>query len=201
MRPNEYKNLEQDKLFKRRYLGKILWWKNFLLIAPSLLIFIGIAGVLYVAQGDSINPYYMIPYAVVFLMGAIWLKAVKKHLQDKILNDKERFLVCASRAIGDTGGYYYFIFSKDSKRHNELLINKLAESMDISSLTAEQISLAKKGITEISTEEEETPVYLIAKSINSVLRTNRENIRTGITPLLYISPKNVFVVRRKDLPK
>lgn len=201
MRPNEYKNLEQDQLFKRRYLGNILWWKNFLLIAPSLLVFIGLAGVLYMAQDGQIKSWYVVPYVVVFVLGLIWVKAVKKYLQDKLLKDKERFLACAARSIGDKGGYYYFIFTKDSKRHNEALINQLAAEVDINNLTAEDLTTAKKQMVEIKTSEQETPIYIKAFTKGNISRTNSQQIGIGITPLLYVSPKNIFVIRKKDLPK
>lgn len=201
MKPNEYKNLELDQIFKRRYLGNILWWKNFLLIAPSLLIFIGLAGILYIAQDGEIKTWYIAPYVAIFLMGIIWLKAIKKHLQDKLLKDKERFLVCAARSVGIEGGYHYFIFSKDSKRHNEILINQLAETTQLTEISHDQLNMAKKQMTEIQTREEETPIYLKAFSVNNVQKTNKENLGKGITPLLYVSPKNIFVIRRKDLPK
>lgn len=201
MKPSQYKDMETDLLFKRRYLSKIAWWKSILLIAPTLLLFVGIAGVIYVVQNEAIASWYMIPYAVVFVMGAAWLKAVKKHLQDKLLKDNERFLVCAARAIADKGGYYYFIFTKESKRHNEALINKLGEEIDFTSLSDDDLLAARKRIIEVATQEEESTIYIKAVSVNNVLKTNRENLRTGITPLLYVSPTNVFVIRRKDLPK
>ena len=152
-------------------------------------------------QNDKLWDWYSIPYIAILVIGAIWLKAIKNHLQKKILNDKDKFLTCAARAIGDKGGYYYFIFSTGSKRHNETLINQLAESLDINSISEEQLSASKKQMVEISTMETETTIYMKAISVNRVLKTNRENIRTGVTPLLYISPKDIFVIRRKDLVK
>lgn len=201
MKPSKYKELEVDQLFKRHYLNKIIWWKDFLLVAPALLIFIGIAGVIYMGQNDNLWNWYSVPYIAVLIIGSIWLKAIKKHLQKKLLDDKDKFQACAARAIGDKGGYYYFIFSTGSKRHNETLINQLAESLDINSISEEQLSASKKQMVEISTMETETTIYMKAISVNRVLKTNRENIRTGVTPLLYISPKDIFVIRRKDLVK
>lgn len=199
MKPSQYKELENDKSFKRYYLNKTLWWINYLFVAPALLLFIGLAGIMHMGYSDRLWNWYAIPYIAVFLIGTIWLKAIKKHVQGKILEDRDIYLVCAAQAVFDTDGRYYFIFSKDSKRHNEVLINKLAEGLSKESFADSEIQLAKKQMVEISTSEEDTQIYLRGISVNKVNKTNRKNIKEGITPLLYITPKEIFVVRNKDL--
>ena len=117
------------------------------------------------------------------------------------MDNKERYIVCSGRAVFDVEGRYYFIFSKDSKRHNETLINKLAEKLSQESFGPEIIQKAKSQAVEISLPEEDTPICLKAIHVNKVLKANSENVRVGITPLLYVSAKEIFVVRNKDLKK
>lgn len=199
MKPSQYKELENNKSFKRYYLNKTLWWINYLFVAPALLLFIGLAGIMHMGYSDRLWSWYAIPYIAVFLIGTIWLKAIKRHVQTKILEDRNMYLICAAQAIFEAEGRYYFIFSKDSKRHNEVLINKLAGELSKESFTRDEIQRAKKQMVEISTSEEETQIYLKGISVNKVNRANVRNIKEGITPLLYVSSKEIFVVRNKDL--
>lgn len=199
MKPSEYKKLEEDKNFKRYYMRKTMWWKSFLLLAPTCLLFIGLAGILHMAYNDRIWTLYSIPYIIVFALGTIWLKGIKKYIQNKILSKKDSYLACAAKNLGDNKGRYYFIFSKDNKRHNENLINQLAEELNLESFTEEQLNQAKKTAIAITTSETETQMYLRGLTVGYVLKANRQNISGGITPLLYVSEKDVFVIRHKDL--
>lgn len=199
MKSSQYKELEKDKKFKKYYLQKTSWWQDYLLVPSIPLLFIGLAGIMYMASNDRLWTWYTIPYILIFIFGTILLKGAKKHVQGKILSNKGSFLACAARAIGDKEGRYYFIFSKSNKRHNESLINDLADNLSIDSFTEEELSKAKKEKTAISTTEEDTQIYLVGIKVDKVLKTNKENLGTGITPLIYISPKEVFVIRNKDL--
>lgn len=199
MKPSDYQKLEADKNFKRHYMNKTLWWKSFLLLAPACLLFIGLAGIMYMAYNERLWTLYSVPYILVFALGTVWLKAIKKYIQDRLLRKLGSYLACAGKSLGNYQGRYYFIFCKDSKRHNELLINSLSDHIKLESLSSEQLSIAKKAAIEIETAETDSPIYLKAFSVSKVLKTNRENISEGITPLLYISAKDVFVIRNKDL--
>ncbi len=198
MRPLEYKKLEDNKTFKRYYMRKTKWWKSFLLLAPTLLLFVGLAGILHMAYNDRIWTLYCLPYIIVFALGTIWLKGIKKYIQDKLVSQSHSYLACAAKSLGEKGGRHYFIYSKDNKRHNETLISRLADELDLDNLTKEQIEEAKKASIKIETSETETPIYLKAIATNLVLKANRENLASGITPLLYISLQDVFVIRNKD---
>ncbi len=202
MRPTEYQKLEDNKAFKRYYLSKTLWWTEYAFVPPALLIFIGLAGVIHMAYNELLWSWRGAPYVLVFALGAIWLKATKRHVQNKILGDKSKYLLCAGRAVFDAEGRYYFIFSKDSKRHNETLMNKLAGTLSQDSFTADQLKEAKKKAIKISVDgDTDAEVYLRGIQVSSVLKANRANITDGITPLIYVSDKGVFVVRNKDLKK
>lgn len=199
MKPSEYKKLEDNKPFKRYYMNKTLWWKNFLIIAPASLLFIGLAGIMHMSYNDRLWTLYAVPYIVVFALGTIWLKGIKKYIQDKLLSKQDMYLACASRSLGNYKGRYYFIFSKDNKRHNEVLINQLADELSLDSFSDEQLSQAKKAAIEIETSEKETQMYLRGLTVGYVEKANKQSISVGITPLLYVSLKDVFVIRDKDL--
>lgn len=201
MKPSQYQELEKNKEFKKYYLNKTLWWIDYLFVPPALLLFIGLAGILHMSYNDRLWSFFSLPYILVFFLGAVWLKSIKRNVQNKILAEDDKYLVCAGRVLFDAEGRYFFIFSKDSKRYNETLINKLGETLSEESFDREMIQKAKTEAVEIPLPEEDTPIYLKAIHVNKVLRANRQNVRTGVTPLLYISPKEVFVVRSKDLKK
>lgn len=199
MKPSEYKKLEDNKPFKRHYMNKTLWWKNFLIIAPACLIFIGLAGIMHMSYNDRLWTLISIPYIVVFALGTIWLKAIKKYIQDRILSKTDSYLACAAKNLGNYKGRYYFVFSKDSKRHNEPLINQLGQELSIDSFSEEQLNSAKKASIEIETSEKETQMYLRGLTVGYVTKANKQSVSEGITPLLFVSLKDVFVIREKDL--
>lgn len=199
MKPSDYKKLEDNTTFKRYYMRKTAWWKSFLLLAPTLLLFVGLAGIMHMAYNDRIWTLYCLPYIIVFALGTIWLKGIKKYIQETLINRSGSFLVCAGRSLGESKGRHYFIYSKENKRHNEVLINKLAEELTIESFSEEQLEQAKKSSIAIEVADIDTEMYLRAIPTNDVLKANRENIAIGITPLLYISSKDMFVIRNKDL--
>lgn len=199
MKPSDYKKLEDNTTFKRYYMRKTAWWKSFLLLAPTLLLFVGLAGIMHMAYNDRIWTLYCLPYIIVFALGTIWLKGIKKYIQETLINRSGSFLVCAGRSLGESEGRHYFIYSKENKRHNEVLINKLAEELTIESFSEEQLEQAKKSSIAIEVTDIDTEIYLRAIPTNDVLKANRENIAIGITPLLYISSKDMFVIRNKDL--
>lgn len=202
MRPTEYQKLEDNKAFKRYYLSKTLWWAEYAFVPPALLMFIGLAGIMYMAYNESLWGWTGVPYILVFVLGAIWLKAIKKYVQTKILEDKTKYLLCAGRALFDLDGRYYFIFSKGSKRHNETLINKLTESLSVESFTSENLKIAKSRAINIPIDrDDDVEIFLKAIPISNVNKANNENIGGGIIPLLYISDKDIFVARNKDLKK
>lgn len=199
MTPSQYKDLEKDKKFKRYYLSKTLWWINYIFVPPSLVLFIGLAGVMHMGYNDKLYTWTALPYILVFVLGAIWLKAAKHNVQGKILDDDSKFLACAACSVFSAKGKYFFIFSTDSKRHNENRINKLAEELTEDSFSEEQKKEAEKSPVEISIPKDDSKIYLKAITINKVKRANIANLGTGITPLLYLSSKDIFVIRNKDL--
>lgn len=199
MKAKSYKELERDKSFKRRYLSKTIWWNSFTFVPPALVLFIGLAGILFLRENDKLISWFTIPYIVLFLLGAIWFKVAKKHVQDKELTDPNKFLVCASRLVDSRYGYHYFVVSFDEKRHDEAWIKKIGDDLSLDSFKEEDLKRAKKKPIKVENAEICHPIFLKAFQMNHVLKTNARDLDKGITPLLYVSENNIFVIRNKDL--
>lgn len=195
MKPTDCLKLENDNTFKGKYLRMISWWKTTLIIPPILILFTGIIGLIYCLKADLLISVYSIPYIIIFLLGTIWFKGLKKYLFKSKLNDKNAFKVCLSGILARENGYTYLVFSKDQKRHNEHFINKA--SSDISNKNIDLSTIKNSQATPIDNIEDTE--ILLTKISNGKLKksiANTENINS--IPLLYINSKNIFVILKKD---
>lgn len=171
------------------------WWRTPLIIAPILILFTGIIGLIFCLKSDLLLSLYSIPYIAIFLLGTIWFKAIKKHLLKSKLKDTEAFRVCLSKSIANENGYAYLIFTNGQKRHNEHFINKI--STEISNQNIDKAKI-KSGRTSTLKQTEEAEL-LITKISNNKLKKSIANISLDSTiPLLFIDNKNTFVILKRD---
>lgn len=196
---SDYKSLEKDVKFKRAYLNKIPWWKSALLISPSLLLFVGVVGIIHFSRIELLYSWRSVPYIAIFLLGALWLRYIKSHLQKKILNKGKSFLCCMGSVIGEKNGYYYFLFTKDDKRHHSHWIQKIASSIDFSQISEELLLKAEKEVVSLplSNDNDESKLYLRAIAKNVVTKEYKTIDNKTIVPLVYISDKYVFPGKQK----
>lgn len=200
MQAGDYKKLENNKALKRIYLNKTLWWLKLAMLSPVLLIFIGLAGVIHFIRLELTSNYLMYVYAVVFVLGLVWLKYVKRYLQDKALTDVELINIVPSLKLTTKSGRDYLLFLQGGKRHNEALLKKLHESFDQSRLD-EIIYNKSKKTPQLLELIDDSSLYLIAVGKVQVARAYKNCSIPNFLPLILIDKKDTFVIKAKDINK
>lgn len=200
MQVGDYKKLENNKALKRIYLNKTLWWLKLAMLSPVLLIFIGLAGVIHFIRLELTSNYLMYAYAAVFILGLIWLKYVKRYLQDKALTDVERINIVPSLKLTTKSGRDYLLFLQGDKRHNETLLNKLKESIDESSIDEVIYNKAKKMPQHIELLDDSS-LYLTAIGKVQIVRAYKNSSIPNFIPLILIDKKEIFAIKAKDINK
>lgn len=123
MNNDRINKLENNYKFKKNVFGKGIW-KNYSFIPPSLLLFVGILGIMYLLQMDKLLTWHSIPFFAVFLAGTIWFKATKKYLIEKKISEATSFLVCLCVPFGRKGNDSVFLFSTGKNRNNKYYLEK-----------------------------------------------------------------------------
>lgn len=200
MQVGDYKKLENNKPLKRIYLNKTLWWLKLAMLSPVLLIFIGLAGVIHFIRLELTSNYFMYAYAAVFILGLIWLKYVKRYLQDKALTDVERINIVPSLKLTTKSGRDYLLFLQGDKRHNEALLKKLKESIDESSIDESIYNKAKKVPQHIELLDDSS-LYLTAIGKVQIVRAYKNSSIPNFIPLILIDKKEIFAIKAKDINK
>lgn len=201
MKPSDCVQLEKSKPFKRDYMKGVYWWKSILIIAPACFLFVGLAGVLYLLEQQMLVTWYVIPYIVFFVLGTIWLKAVKKYLQDKTLNAEGAFLVCMAARFLEKDGYVSVVFTTGDKRHDNHFIKKIANklSSDNNFSEADMAASRKKAICGHD-DELDVDFYIRTYFHANLTRRNIQWRDQDTFPVLYINPKKVEVIKKRDFP-
>lgn len=200
MKTNDYAKLEKDYDFKRSYLNKTLWWKSILMVAPICFLFAGLVGILYLFNSDLLVSFYTIPYLILFVIGTIWLKAMKKHIQKAAMAKEGAFHVCLAASVGDKDGYTYAIFVNNTRRYDKYYITNLAKGISLHDILAKNNAPFKKEAIMIHDEESDTDMYMRAYQKKEIAKKNIGwSTDEGYFPVLYINDKDVPVIKRKDL--
>lgn len=199
MKPQDYAKLEGDYSFKISYLSKTPWWKTILIVAPICLLFVGLVGIIYILKQDMLVSLYTIPYLALFVVGTIWLKAIKRHIFKTKINTPDSFLVCLARPIHEKDNKVFSVFITDSHRHNSYYIKNLGEKIELEELIKKDSSLEKKGIHSIYDETSESHLFLFVSDAKDINKKNVNWDKEETFPLLYIDKDYTFVVKAKDL--
>jgi len=198
MKPADYTKLENNKDFKKKYLGLTSWWKNILIIPSILFLFLGLFGMLYLMHHDSLISYYAIPFIVAFMIGTIWFKSVKRHIYNTMLNDESGFKVCAGGLVHAEKGFTYLILINGQKRHNEHFIQQLAKDIDKDNII---LLASKRKQTPILIQDKDIDYYAIAVPTSNISKYNPTRNETDSIPLLFVNSKKVLIIKGKDLHK
>ncbi len=202
MKPNDCAALEKDYNFKKSYLNKTLWWKNLSMLPPVLIMFIGLAGLLYLFQYDKLYSLYAIPYVLLFAIGTIWLKAMKRYLQKAAMAVPGAFHVCLAATIGEKKDVLYAIFVNNTRRYDKHYITNLAQNISLHEILSENKEPFLKKAVLIHDKESDTDIYVRAYSKKDVVKQNAGwSLDEGYFPVLFIDEKNVPVIKRKDLAR
>ncbi len=200
MKPNDYAALEKDSNFKKSYLSKTLWWKNLSMLPPVLIMFVGLAGLLYLFQYDKLYSLYAIPYILLFAVGTIWLKALKTYLQKAAMAAPEAFHVCLAATVGEKKDVLYAVFVNNTRRYDKYYITNLAQNVSLHEILSEYKEPFFKKAILIHDKESDTDIYVKAYEKKHVVKENAGwSLDEGYFPVLFIDEKNVPVIKRKDL--
>jgi len=196
MKQDDYSRLEKSYDFKRNYISETMWWASPAFIAPALLLFVGLAGIIYLLRSDMLVSLYIIPYLLIFMVGTVWLKALKKHIQKGMINKEGSFLVSIAHPVMQKNGYVYAIFTTDRYRHNKHYLNNTVKALAENNKSDNNI--ARKKAIEMHEEENNTDFYLKAFPIKDIQKRNKNWNSDENFPVLYISEKHVSIIKEKD---
>lgn len=199
MRAEDYAKLEKDYSFKRSYLNNTPWWRNILMIPPILLLFIGLAGILYLFHLDKLVSLYIIPYLVLFVIGTILLKAIKRHIQKTKMTETGAFHVCLAKPIWEKSGLVYVVFVNDTHRHNKHYINNLASNIPAEDLAGKYGLSPKDKSLLIHDNKINADYYIRIFEAKDIEKRNKSWREDYMFPVLYIDDKHTFVIKKKDL--
>lgn len=199
MKPNDYAKLEKDYSFKKSYLKNTPWWKTILMLPPTCFLFVGLIGILHLFNNEMLASWYIIPYLAFFVIGTIWLKAMKRHIQKTMMATEGSFHVCLAKSIGEKDGYVYSAFTNDSRRHDKYNIINIAKGLSLDEILSKQNEPFKKKTVLVQDEENGTNIYIRAYFNNDITKRNPDWRENELFPVLYISDKYTFIVKKKDL--
>ena len=199
MKPSDCVELENSKSFKRGYLKGIRWWKSILLIAPISFLFVGIAGIILLLEQQMLVNWRVIPYLAFFMGGTVLLKAIKKHLQDKILTAEGSFLVCQAAEFHEDAGYISVVFTNGDKRHNAHFVKSIAHKLSTENcLSDADMTASRKNPIAEHDEESDTDYYVRTYFHTDLSKRNMYWRDHDTFPVLYINPKKVEVIKKRD---
>lgn len=110
------------KLRKKIYEKNI--WKNYALVPPSIVIFAGVLGISYLLNLDKLFSVYTIPFALIFVIGTIWLKSTKKYLLNQKIEKSSELKVCLTIPFTKFEKEEFILFSTGSNRNNKYFLEK-----------------------------------------------------------------------------
>jgi len=206
MNVNNLSKLEKDIKFKKENFPKNFWYKQIAIYPPSAILFIALFGLVYLLNVDMLLTYYAIPFVLLLLLGAIWLKTVKKYITDTIIKKEEGFLVCLAQVFEEKKGFFYIVFDTSKKRHDKHQINNIAKhikaEMDTNNKDIMNAINSKRAtsVTPYNTElfkENEVFIKALPKTEILKLRPNC-NVNDHI-PIIFFNKKNIIVVKPKYL--
>jgi len=123
MNADKINKLEKNIKLKKKVFAKGVW-KNYAIVPPSLVLFCGILGIVYLLNIDKLISLYSIPFIAIFIIGTIWLKAVRRHLINKRISDNDTFLACMAILFRKEGNKKTILFSTSKNRNNKYYLEK-----------------------------------------------------------------------------
>ncbi|MDU1903258.1 MAG: hypothetical protein E6772_00630 [Dysgonomonas sp.] len=123
MNNDKINKLEKNDKLKKKVFGKNIW-KNYAMLPPSLLLFIGIFGLIYLLNLDLLISLYSIPFVILFILGTIWFKATKKYLINKKIAESQIFIVCLAIPLIKERKRTILVFSTGKNRNNKYYLEK-----------------------------------------------------------------------------
>lgn len=115
--------IEKNKKFKHYIFSKSIW-QNYAFVPPTLVLFGGLFGLLFLYQNDLLISWYSIPFIAIFTIGTIWFKSIRKYLINKKIKESDNFVICVTTPLINTNKNTLLLFTTNQNRHNVDFINK-----------------------------------------------------------------------------
>lgn len=145
MNNDNIQKLEQNIKFKKKILSKDIW-KNKAILPPSVIIFGGLFGIVYLMNLNLLISLYTIPFVILFAIGTIWIKSSKRYIVNQKLEKKNPFLICLALPLDDTKRKDVVIFCTSKNKLNRYYLEKKRKEI-----------LAKEDAIQTSLKHDEAP--------------------------------------------
>ncbi|NDW18180.1 hypothetical protein D0T53_04510 [Dysgonomonas sp. 216] len=190
MRASDLSKLEKDPKFRKASIPKMFWFKKPAIYPPSALLFVALLGLLYLLNIDSLITLQAIPFVVLLLLGAIWLKATKKHFQTSMFKKDGTFKLCLAQIFDEKDKNYYMVSTLSDKRHDKHFISDLGKKASIES---PEITHSESG------HNTENSVFIKAIKKTDILKLYPNKKIGDFIVLNYLDKQNVILVKPKYL--
>jgi hypothetical protein len=138
MNNDRISKLESSRALKKKVFAKGIW-KNYAIVPPAIVLFAGILGAVYLLNINQLISWAVVPFALIFILGTIWLKAVRRFLINNKISKANEFLVCLAIPFEGSGKSSTLLFSTGKNRNNKYYLEKEKKDM------AENTRLPKPG--------------------------------------------------------
>lgn len=123
MNADKIQRIEKDKKVRRKFYSKDVW-RNYAIVPPSGVLFVALFGFLYLFNMDLLLSWHAIPFAILLILGTIWLKATRKYIINQKMSGDTSFVICLSIPLTKRDGKTIRIFSVGNNRHNKYYLEK-----------------------------------------------------------------------------
>lgn len=190
MNTDKINKLENNIKLKKKILSKGVW-KNYAIVPPSLVLFVGILGIVYLLNTDKLISLYSIPFILIFIIGTIWIKAVRRYIINKKISDNTTFLVCPAILFKKEGKKKAILFSIGRNRHNKYYLEKERKE-----LLDNQTNLSFSG--KQARQIEGSDIFMMELPVTEKILKKRHNsndeylvIYTGSGAIDFLSPDDL----------
>lgn len=199
MSSTKYSDLEKNVKFKSQFVSKSILPKNFVyLLAPIILLVFSVFSILYIFEAGRLASIVTLPYALIFILGVVFLRLSRIYIIKKEVSRRGHYLVCLGKIIKEDGNYAYVLFSKDEKRHDKHFIERVAKQLNIDTLPVLDIKDETHYI-----DLSENGGQLGLKVLNKKEVNNQDIAKEGESVFLleYIDDKNILPISNKKMRK
>ena len=109
MNSDKLQRIEKNKKIRIKFYSKEVW-KNYSIVPPSGVLFVALFGFLYLFNLDLLISWYTIPFVVLLILGTVWLKATRKYILTKKIEEGNSFAICLSIPLMKKNGRTLRIF-------------------------------------------------------------------------------------------
>ncbi len=205
MKTTTLDKLEKDSNFKKKYVSRFFWFTQAAIYPPSLIIFGGLFGLVYLLNYDLLLTYYAIPFLILLVLGSIWLKSVKRYILKNLFSENDSFLIAWTKAAYEEENIFWCVFTTSNRRHDKYFPETLRKELVkddffVSEEFSENKNEAKTKAVSLS--EEITgykDIYICAFKKFDILKNNALWNPDSNFHILFIGPEDVQIIKKKDI--